>query len=92
MSLSVYRRISITFLISLTLAACQTVGLPLDAQFPPVPADIVAASNQSLSVIPDRDLSAHDTEILWKADRYTCVGTKRALKRLIIRDMKLAGK
>ena len=78
--------------LALPLAACQTAGLPLDAKFPDVPQEIVACSNSQLSVIPDRDLSAHDVEILWKSDRYTFVATKKCLKRLITRDQKLAGK
>ena len=90
MKLSNYSRIPITLVTLVFLAACQTVGLPLDAQFPAVPQDIIATSNLELSVIPKRDLSAHETEVLWKNDRYVCVATKRALKRLTIRDTKLS--
>lgn len=74
------------------LAACQTVGLPQDAKFPPVPDDIELCAKSSLVAIPDRDLSAHDVEIMWKADRYVAVTKGRCLNRLIIRDRKLAGR
>lgn len=76
--------------VPMALQTCGQIGLPLDAKFPAVPQEIVAASNVQLSVIPDTDLSAHDVEVLWKSDRYTCVATKKALKRLILRDVKLA--
>lgn len=83
----------LAFLLTLPLAACAgTVGLPLDAQFPDVPPDIQACVKRANTKLPEADMSAHDVEINWKADRYSNVILRQCLRRMIVRDQKLAGK
>jgi len=71
------------------LGGCETVGLPLDAQFPSVPLEIIACAKRSNSALPAADMSAHDVEVNWKADRYNAVVLRQCLRRLIVRDQKL---
>ena len=74
----------------LPLAACETVGLPLDAQYPAVPPEILACSKRAVATLPNADMSAHDVEVNWKSDRYQAVVLRQCLKRLIVRDQKLS--
>jgi hypothetical protein len=79
-------------LLTLPLAACQTAGLPLDATFPAVPPEIVACAKRTNVPVPAKDLSASEVESAWKQDRYTTVAIRQCLRRLILRDQKLAKK
>jgi hypothetical protein len=80
----------LAILLALPLAACQTVGLPLDAQFPAVPSEIQACAKRAPVKFAAADMSAHDVEMNWKADRYNAVVLRQCLRRLIVRDQKLA--
>ena len=80
----------LALLLALPLAACQTVGLPLDAQFPDVPPEIIACAKRAPTKLAAADMSAHDVEVNWKADRYNAVVLRQCLRRLIVRDQKLS--
>jgi hypothetical protein len=79
-------------LLILPLAACQTTGLPLDAMFPAVPPEIAACAKRANATIPAKDLSAAEVEATWKQDRFTSIALRQCLRRLIVRDQKLAKK
>lgn len=85
--------LAIILTVPLQLATCQqgTGRLPIDAQFPDVPKDIKVCAQRGVAKIPDRDLAADETESTWKGDRLTTVEVRQCLRRLIIRDQKLAG-
>lgn len=79
-------------LLALALAACaQSVGLPLDAQFPAVPQEVKACAKKKLTNGPQRDLTKAEAESFWKKDRVTAIAIQECLKELIVRDQKLAG-
>jgi len=79
-------------LLALTLAGCQTIGLPLDATFPAVPPEMLACAKRSSVAVPARDLTKAEVESKWKTDRLTNVALRQCLQRLIIRDQKLSKK
>lgn len=75
------------------LAACglsdDPPAVPL-AGLPPIPADVATCFDDGPSDLPDRALSAAETEKLWKEDRRRLAKVQRCGRRALAHDAALA--
>ena len=78
-------------LLAFALGGCVTTGgLPADALFPDVPADLIACAKRKGVEVPARKLTQSEAEQLWRADRGTIVVLRECFNELLTRDRRLA--